>query len=75
MYVIIVYDIEVERIDKIRKILKRYLFWIQNSVFEGELSESGFKRLVAEVKEKMDKSYDSIIIFKMNSSKSLKKQI
>ncbi len=33
------YDIEEKRVNKVRKILKKYLSWIQNSIFEGELSE------------------------------------
>ena len=40
MYVLIVYDISVERVTKVRKCLKRYLNWRQNSVFEGELTEA-----------------------------------
>ena len=43
MYVIIVYDIKVERVNKVKSFLRQYLFWIQNSVFEGEASESEFK--------------------------------
>ena len=37
MYVIIVYDINVDRVNKVKSFLRQYLFWIQNSVFEGEL--------------------------------------
>ena len=40
MYVIIVYDVEVERVDKVRKFLRMYLHWRQNSVFEGEISDA-----------------------------------
>ena len=42
MYVIIVYDIKAERVNKVKSFLRQYLFWIQNSVFEGEASESEF---------------------------------
>ena len=35
MYVLIIYDINVERINKVYKFLKTYLNWVQNSVFEG----------------------------------------
>lgn len=38
-FVIITYDIEETRVNKIRKILKKYLYWSQNSVFEGEITE------------------------------------
>lgn len=43
MYVIIVYDINVDRVNKVKSFLRQYLFWIQNSVFEGEVTESEFK--------------------------------
>ena len=38
MYVIVVYDVGIERLDSVRHILKQYLTWIQNSAFEGEIS-------------------------------------
>ena len=40
MYVLIVYDVSVERVSKVHKLLKRYLNWRQNSVFEGEVTNS-----------------------------------
>ncbi|MHA1780454.1 MAG: CRISPR-associated endonuclease Cas2 [Candidatus Thorarchaeota archaeon] len=75
MYVIVVYDIEVERIDKVRAMLKRYLFWVQNSVFEGELSEPSFQSMISELKALINKQYDSVIIYKLNSPKSVKRSI
>ncbi len=38
MYVIIVYDAGVKHLNKVRIFLKQYLDWVQNSVFEGELT-------------------------------------
>ena len=73
MYVIVVYDIEVERIDKVRAMLKRYLFWVQNSVFEGELSEASFQSMLNDLKKLIKKSMDSVIIYRMNSPKSFKR--
>ena len=35
MYIILVYDIQVERVAKVCKYLRQHLNWIQNSVFEG----------------------------------------
>ena len=41
MFVIVTYDIvEGNHLNKTRKVLKKYLTWTQNSVFEGEISES-----------------------------------
>ena len=35
MYVIAVYDVNQKRVAKMLKLCRRYLHWIQNSVFEG----------------------------------------
>ena len=65
MYVIIVYDINVERVNKVKSFLRQYLFWIQNSVFEGEVSESEFEVIYKGLLEIIDKDVDSIIIYKL----------
>jgi len=75
MYVILVYDIGEKRVGKMLKLCRRYLNWIQNSVFEGEISELKLKELIYEAKQIMDESYDSIIIFSSRNSKWLEKQI
>ena len=38
MYIIIVYDINTKRVNKVKSLLRMYLNWIQNSVFEGEIN-------------------------------------
>lgn len=53
MYVILVYDVDQKRTAKMLKLCRRYLSWIQNSVFEGEISEVQLKYLVVEAKEIM----------------------
>lgn len=63
MYVIIVYDVIVERVAKVCQFLRQYLNWVQNSVFEGELTESELKRIEIGLKEMIDVSKDSIIIY------------
>ncbi|MBU1368204.1 MAG: CRISPR-associated endonuclease Cas2 [Bacteroidetes bacterium] len=75
MYVILVYDIGQKRVGKMLKLCRRYLNWVQNSVFEGELSEVKLKELVAKAESIMDKEYDSLIIFKSRQAKWLEKQI
>ena len=37
MYVICTYDVNEKRCDKLKKLLRQYLFHVQKSVFEGEL--------------------------------------
>ncbi|EAY25588.1 CRISPR-associated endonuclease Cas2 [Microscilla marina] len=75
MYVILVYDCGEKRVNKMRKLCRRYLHWIQNSVFEGEISEVKLKELLLEADQFIDKAYDSIIVFKSREQKWLDKQI
>jgi len=72
MYFVIVYDVSVGRVNKINKFLKQYLCWVQNSVFEGELSVSQFKEVEIGIKDIIDKENDSILIFQYPSKKSVK---
>jgi len=74
MYVVIVYDIGIERVNKVHKYLKTVLFWVQNSVFEGELSKSDLKKVKMSLGEIIEKETDSIIIFQF-PEKFLKKDI
>ena len=73
MYVIIVYDVSVERVNKLCQFLRKYLHWIQNSVFEGELTESELKNVEIGIKDIIDEKQDSIIIYKFQTKKFLKK--
>lgn len=75
MYLIVVYDIQEERVNKVCKFLRTYLYWIQNSVFEGEVTESGFEEIKTKLKDIIDENVDSIIFFKLPSSKNIKKEI
>ena len=74
MYVILVYDVDQNRTSKMLKLCRRYLSWIQNSVFEGEISEVQLKQLNAEAKNLMEDK-DSLIIFKSRDEKWLQKEI
>ena len=75
MYVILVYDIEEKRVGKMLKLCRRYLNWIQNSVFEGELTDVKLKELLSEAKDLMDEAKDSIIVFKSRQEKWLDKMV
>lgn len=74
MYVILVYDIGEKRVGKMLKLCRKYLNWIQNSVFEGEISEVKLKELTLKAKLIM-KEEDSLIIFSSRSEQFLDKQI
>jgi len=75
MYVILVYDFGEKRVGKMLKLCRKYLTWIQNSVFEGEISEVKLKELMFKAKEFMNKEDDSIIVFSGTLQKNLDKQI
>lgn len=71
---ILVYDVDQKRTSKILKLCRRYLSWIQNSVFEGEVSEVQLKQLTLEAKEIMEDK-DSLIVFKSRDERWLQKEI
>ena len=57
------------------KLCRIYLNWIQNSVFEGEITEVKLKELIVKAKIMMDIKTDSLIIFKSRQEKWLEKQV
>lgn len=65
MYVILVYDISEQKVGRALKICREYLNRIQNSVFEGEITDSNFLQLSNRLKELIDPETDSVIIFKL----------
>lgn len=75
MFVILVYDFEERRVSKALKVCRKYLTWVQNSVFEGEITEGNLKKLKIELKEKMDIEKDSILIYSFQSTKYSQKEI
>ena len=75
MYVIAVYDIGEKRVGKMLKLCRRYLNWIQNSVFEGEISEVKLLELKQEAMLLMNEETDSLIFFKARQEKWLEKEI
>ncbi|EKF84794.1 CRISPR-associated endonuclease Cas2 [Methanobacterium formicicum] len=75
MYVIIVYDIQVERVNKVKGFLRTQLNWIQNSVFEGEVTPSELKYIKDNLTKIMNKNKDSVIIYTLRTEKALKRDV
>ncbi|HPZ06874.1 MAG TPA: CRISPR-associated endonuclease Cas2 [Candidatus Eremiobacteraeota bacterium] len=69
MFAIIVYDINVDRVAKILKISRKYFNWVQNSVFEGEITEAKLEKYKIEVKKIINTEEDSIIIYTFRDMK------
>lgn len=75
MYILIVYDIEVKRVTKVHKFLKRYLHWVQNSVFEGELTPAQIEAMKSGLNKIIDTTADSILMFVARERRWLEKEI
>lgn len=69
MYVIMVYDIKEERVNKILKIGRKYLNWMQNSVLEGEITRAKLTKLKMEIRAAIEKEEDSVIFYKLRTKK------
>jgi CRISPR-associated protein Cas2 len=80
MRVILVYDIAIDeptdqnRLQKIRKIARKYLHHIQKSVFEGDLPESKLEKMKAEIKDVIDKKRDMVLIYVFDKSFPYRRQ-
>ena len=79
MYIILVYDIkQIGEFGKVQrrafKECKKYLYHVQNSVFEGELTKVQLTKLRQELKPYIDKQEDSVIIFQSRQEKWLNKE-
>ena len=75
MYALVVYDVDVKRVGRIHKFLKRHMNWVQNSVFEGELTESQIEEVRTGLGRLMDKDTDSVLIYTAREERWLKKQV
>lgn len=75
MYVILVYDCGEKRVGKMLKLCRKYLNWIQNSVFEGEITEVKLLELKSLSKSIMKLEEDSLIIFSGINEKWLDKEV
>lgn len=70
MYVICVYDVESKRCNKYLKVLRKYLFHTQNSVFEGELTQNQLDRLIEDINKFRTKD-DKISFYYVYKNKEL----
>ena len=73
MYCIVSYDIaHPKRLRNALKLSRRYLNWVQNSVFEGELSENQIAEFVRLFKKIMIRDKDSLLIYKLRNKAVVK---
>ena len=58
--------------EKIYHYLRRYMDWVQNSVFEGELTASQFKRIKYDLKKIINEEEDSVRFYILRTKELLK---
>lgn len=76
MYYIITYDItSPKRLPKMLKIMRQYLNWVQNSVFEGFLTENKALELEGKIKGIINKKEDSIIFYILRNEEVFKRNV
>ena len=75
MFVIVVYDVNVKRTNKVLKICRKYLIHVQKSVFEGMITEAKLKKLKSELGHVCRKDEDSIMIYRFDSLRYSSKEV
>jgi len=73
-YVIVVYDVQADRTSKFLEYLRRYLTHVQNSVFEGELTEGNLEEVKTTL-ESMLESGESVMVYRMASEKYVDRSV
>lgn len=75
MYVLLVYDVEVKRVTKVHKFLKRHLHWVQNSVFEGELTDAQIEAVKVGLKRLLSDETDSVLLYTAREQRWLAREV
>ncbi|MFW0884765.1 CRISPR-associated endonuclease Cas2 [Candidatus Acidulodesulfobacterium sp. H_13] len=76
MFVILYYDVGEKRCGKMLKTCRKYLQWVQNSVFEGEISTAKYEKLIYEIKRIIkDEEGDSIVTYLFRTTKYTKRLV
>ncbi len=74
MYVIVVYDMEADRTQKMLRLCRRYLTHVQNSVLEGEISEGDLATLKGEIDDLL-KAGESVVLYELSSGTLLDRTV
>lgn len=63
MYIILTYDVNKKRVKKVMQTCEKYVVHVQESVFEGEITESKLEKLKAELAAIVDTKVDAVCIY------------
>lgn len=69
-----VYDTLAERNPKVLRTCRRYLHWVRRSVFQGQLSTAQHRIFLEEIKQQIDPSYDSVLIYQARAQHFIETQ-
>jgi len=76
MFVIVVYDVAVEKNREVLTFLRTRMNWIQNSVFEGDLTEAQLREVKTRLESVANSSSgDSIVVYELGSEKYVEKTV
>ena len=67
-FLVAVYDVNQKRLGKMLKLFRRYLTWVQNSVFEGDLTDSQFRQLQQEANAIL-KDTDGVVFYSLRDER------
>jgi len=70
VFVILYYDVGEKRCGKMLKTCRKYLQWVQNSVFEGDISVASLEKLLIEINEIIKpEDGDSVVVYKFRTKR------
>jgi CRISPR-associated protein Cas2 len=74
VYVVVVYDVQADRTYRFLNFLRQYLTHVQNSVFEGELTEGDIEEVKHRL-ESMLEADESVIVYRMSSEQYIDRTV
>jgi len=74
MHIILAYDVGEERVGRVCRYLKRYLPRVQNSVFEGDLTEAKLETMKAGVLKLLEPGVDSVLLWVLRDARWVDRQ-
>ncbi|MGM0607723.1 MAG: CRISPR-associated endonuclease Cas2 [Candidatus Muiribacteriota bacterium] len=76
MFVILYYDVNSKRCGKMLKKCREYLQWVQNSVFEGEITQAKYEGLISDLNKVLKKDDgDSLVCYKFRAKKYTERSV
>lgn len=74
MFVVAVYDVDQKRNRDVLSFLRTHMDWVQNSVFEGEVTMSELRNIKEELSSIISTG-DSVIIYVLGSDTYVEKEV